>query len=208
MAAKRTNQSQLSSSPKQDLSPISNAAASALGSLSNTVDFVKQTWAGFGLPTAMAPTVDVAELDKKITDLKAVEQWLEVNQALLRTSIQTLEVQRNTIAAVQAFGKSLKQEKPVDASLAPVLENNLLGVDTQAWWNMLQGQFNQIAQAALATPSNSFASTMAKTATKAATAAATKAATKAVTTAATKVAAHAATKMAKAATQAVTRKRG
>lgn len=141
--------------------PVSNAAASALGSLSSTVDFVKQTWAGFGLPAAMAPTVDVAELDKKITDLKAVEQWLEVNQSLLRTSIQTLEVQRNTIAAVQAFGKSLKHDKNAETPSMPTFETILPGVDTNAWWNMLQGQFNQIAQTALGSEMTKAATKMA-----------------------------------------------
>jgi hypothetical protein len=161
-------------------STVGNAALAALGSLNSTVDFVRQTWAGMGLPTALAPTVDVAELEKKITDLKAVEQWLEINQSLLRTSIQTLEVQRNTIAAVQAFGNTLKKDgKDSEKSTLPGIESMMPGVDTQAWWNLLQGQFNQIAQSALGSDSkSSLKSNMTQAAKKMATQVATQAAGK------------------------------
>src|SRR5262249_3840909 len=52
------------------------------------------------LPSMMVPTLDVDELDKRIGDLRAVEQWLALNAGMLRASIQTLEVQRNTIATL------------------------------------------------------------------------------------------------------------
>jgi hypothetical protein len=165
-------------------SAVGNAALAALDSLNTTVDFVRQTWAGLGLPTALAPTVDVAELDKKITDLKAVEQWLEVNQSLLRTSIQSLEVQRNTIAAVQAFGNTLKDPQSGHKTSVPTSNPLMPGVDTNAWWNMLQGQFNQIAQSAL----NPAQTSIKNTVTRAAKKMAADVATQVVTQAATKVA--------------------
>ncbi|HUL67003.1 MAG TPA: PhaM family polyhydroxyalkanoate granule multifunctional regulatory protein [Burkholderiaceae bacterium] len=56
------------------------------------------------LPSMMVPTLDVDELDKRITDLRAVEQWLALNASILRASIQTLEVQRNTIATLRTLG--------------------------------------------------------------------------------------------------------
>jgi len=52
----------------------------------------------------IAPTLDVAELDKRIADLRAVEQWLNLNLSMLRTTVQSLEVQRNTIATLKSFG--------------------------------------------------------------------------------------------------------
>jgi hypothetical protein len=59
------------------------------------------------LPSMMVPTLDVNELDKRIADLRAVEQWLALNANMLRASIQALEVQRNTIATLQTLGASM-----------------------------------------------------------------------------------------------------
>jgi hypothetical protein len=59
------------------------------------------------LPSMITPTMDVAELDKRIADLRAVEQWLNLNMQMLRTTIQTLEVQRNTIATLKSMGGAL-----------------------------------------------------------------------------------------------------
>ena len=56
------------------------------------------------LPSMITPTLDVGEMDKRIADLRAVEQWLNLNATMLRTTIQTLEVQRNTIATLKSFG--------------------------------------------------------------------------------------------------------
>lgn len=59
------------------------------------------------LPSMITPTLDVDELDKRIADLRAVEQWLNLNTSMLRTTIQSLEVQRNTIATLKSFGGSM-----------------------------------------------------------------------------------------------------
>jgi len=55
----------------------------------------------------MNPTTDLDELDKRISDLKAVEQWLNVNLSMLRATIQGLEVQRGTIATIKSFSSNL-----------------------------------------------------------------------------------------------------
>lgn len=52
----------------------------------------------------MAPMASVEELDKRITDMRAVEQWLKLNLNLLQSAIQALEVQRATLATLKAFG--------------------------------------------------------------------------------------------------------
>ncbi|AJX32135.1 PhaM family polyhydroxyalkanoate granule multifunctional regulatory protein [Burkholderia oklahomensis] len=52
----------------------------------------------------MAPLASVEELDKRITDLRAVEQWLKLNLGMLQSAIQALEVQRATLATLRAFG--------------------------------------------------------------------------------------------------------
>lgn len=59
------------------------------------------------LPNMFAPTLDVNELEKRITDLRAVEQWLELNASILRTTIQSLEVQRATIATLKGISGAM-----------------------------------------------------------------------------------------------------
>ncbi len=59
------------------------------------------------LPSMIAPTLDVEELDKRIADLRAVEQWMNLNLSMLRTTVQSLEVQRNTIATLKSFGGAM-----------------------------------------------------------------------------------------------------
>ena len=59
------------------------------------------------LPSMLAPTLDVNELDKRIADLRAVEHWLELNVGMLRTTIQSLEVQRATIATLKGISGAM-----------------------------------------------------------------------------------------------------
>lgn len=77
--------------------------------MTDTLDFVKNLWGsmavpGMNLPGLAVPTLSVEELDKKISDLKAVEAWLNVNMSMLRGTIQALEVQRGTIATLKSMG--------------------------------------------------------------------------------------------------------
>lgn len=90
-------------------SGLQNLGIGALnvGNLLDTVEFVKNAWSAFGVPSSLAPTVDVDELDRRITDLKAVEQWLTMNLNLLKASVQALEIQRGTIATLKAYGAML-----------------------------------------------------------------------------------------------------
>lgn len=74
------------------------------------------------LPNMIAPTLDIDELDKRIADLRAVEQWLQLNAAMLRTTIQSLEVQRATIATLKQVGGAMLSPmsgKPEAAAAAP-----------------------------------------------------------------------------------------
>lgn len=101
---------------------------SPFAAMGETFDLMQKMWGGMGVPTPgnfasiaglpqqmpsmLAPTVDVGELDKRIADLRAVAQWLELNASMLRTTIQTLEVQRATIATLKGIS---------GAMLAPIL---------------------------------------------------------------------------------------
>ena len=51
----------------------------------------------------VAPTLNVEELDKRISELKAVHFWLDQNGKALGATIQALEVQKMTLATLQGM---------------------------------------------------------------------------------------------------------
>ena len=69
-----------------------------------TMELVRKAWASFSLPPNMAPTMDPDEVARRVSELKAVEQWLVMNLTMLRGTIQALEIQQGTLAALRAFG--------------------------------------------------------------------------------------------------------
>ena len=102
------------------------------------MDFMQKVWGGMGMPPGnlapiagmpqrvpgmLAPTVDVDELDKRIADLRAVQQWLELNAAMLRTTIQTLEVQRATIATLKGISGAMDSWRPSASASVQRSEN-------------------------------------------------------------------------------------
>ena len=51
----------------------------------------------------VAPTLNVEELDKRISELKAVHFWLDQNSKALGATIQALEVQKMTLATLKGM---------------------------------------------------------------------------------------------------------
>jgi hypothetical protein len=108
-------------------------------------EFLKKLWGPMGLPMPgmVTPTLDVAEIDKRIAELKSVETWLTMNLNLLKMSIQGLEMQRATLSAMQgmqAAGAGAAKagaeatQQAADAANAGAAGNPF----AEAWWNMLQ----------------------------------------------------------------------
>lgn len=64
------------------------------------------------------PGVDIDELEKRIKDLKSVENWLSMNHNILKTTIQGLEVQHATLLALKSFGEAMtpKTDESADSS--------------------------------------------------------------------------------------------
>lgn len=89
--------------------PFSGSEIPGMNAMGDTLSFVKKLWGNMQVPGMVAPPMSVDELDKKIQDLKTVESWLTVNMNMLRGTIQALEVQRATLAALQSIGESFAQ---------------------------------------------------------------------------------------------------
>ena len=83
-------------------------SATNLGSLVPGFDFLQglMKTGGTAMPGIgqwIAPTLDPAELQKRIDELRTVQFWLEQNSKLLGTTIQALEVQRMTLATLKGM---------------------------------------------------------------------------------------------------------
>ena len=80
-----------------------NAAGQMPGQFPFTTDTSKAA-GGFG---SAFPGLDVDELEKRIKDLKSVENWLNLNLSILKSTIQGLEVQHATMMALKSFGDAV-----------------------------------------------------------------------------------------------------
>lgn len=76
------------------------------------LEMLKSMWGTLStpLPGFVAPTLDADELEKRIKDLKAVEGWLKTNLGMLQMTIQGLEVQRATLAALKAAAEAGRRQ--------------------------------------------------------------------------------------------------
>jgi hypothetical protein len=59
------------------------------------------TAAPFPNPAAMFATLDPAEINKKIGELKIIENWLAMSLSFMQMSIKTLELQRASLEALR-----------------------------------------------------------------------------------------------------------
>jgi hypothetical protein len=112
-----------------------------------------------GLPSMMMPTLDPNELEKRINDLRTVEHWLDMNRALLHTTIQTLEMQRNGLIALQSMARSAQAGSAAagfghadQGAGEPAASAQPVAFNPAQWWGALQEQFARVASAAAAEP--------------------------------------------------------
>lgn len=135
--------------------------------------------AGAAMPAVgqwVTPTIDPAELEKRINELRTVQFWLEQNARMLATTIQALEVQRMTLSTLKNMNVRMtdlrealtirRPETPAAgaAAAAPAAEAKEAAppaeegaaapaaagaVDPMQWWGALTRQFTELATNAL-----------------------------------------------------------
>ncbi len=185
---------------------------------------------GFAAGMPMTPPMNPEDLERKIAELRSVENWLKLNLSMLSSTIQGMEVQLATIATLRSFASSMgassaggtegpsalevmlglrPQSRTGEASAftspftapfsvpgaaqqpaaqaqttqtpqqtsqpdAPASSAETadaaaaIPAAAQAWWNMLQQQFGQVAAATAASMAGSDAGTASKRTTKSA----------------------------------------
>jgi hypothetical protein len=127
--------------------------------------------AGQSLPSIgqwVAPTLDPAELERRINELRTVQFWLEQNAKMIGTTVQALEVQRMTLGTLKTmnvqmgdlsealkvrpmsemFQAAASAAAPAPAPAAPEPAAPP-AVDPMQWWGALTQQFTELATQAM-----------------------------------------------------------
>jgi len=77
------------------------------------LEFMQKMWnpLSFPMPGMGMPTVDVQEVQRKISELKTVETWLTMNIGFIQMTIKTLEMQK---AALESLAAAAVKPKPAE----------------------------------------------------------------------------------------------
>jgi len=125
----------------------------------------------------IAPTLNPDELEKRISELKTLQFWLEQNARMIGMTVQALEVQRMTLSTLQSMNLPMADlrnaltlptapaapaaatpppapPEPPPAATAPSeapAEDPAkpAGVDPMQWWGALTQQFTELATKAM-----------------------------------------------------------
>jgi len=124
----------------------------------------------------IAPTLNPDELEKRISELKTLQFWLEQNARMIGMTVQALEVQRMTLSTLQTMNLPMADLRsaltlptaPAAAAAAtppatppapsppePATSTAAdapakpAGVDPMQWWGALTQQFTELATKAM-----------------------------------------------------------
>ena len=126
------------------------------GNMFNPLESFNQAWRTMQTASPLPPTMSVADLEKRIAELRTVEQWLNLNLGMLRTSIQTLEVQKGTLQALSGLSALMSPDaaqaamgsSPGHAAAGPDSATGAMDTAQQLskqWWDVLQAQLAQLS---------------------------------------------------------------
>ena len=117
----------------------------------------------------VAPTLNPEELEKRISEMKTLQFWLEQNARMIGMTVQALEVQRMTLSTLKSMNLPMADLRnaltlptvppaeppaappPAPAAAAPAEEAAPAkpAVDPVQWWGALTQQFTEIATKAM-----------------------------------------------------------
>lgn len=96
-----------------------------------SMEMMRNAWQGMakagGFEQVLGANISPQELEKRIADLRAVEQWLRMNLSMLSSTIQALEVQQATVSTLNSF-LSTVSSNPNDAGNTPSPLEVALGI--------------------------------------------------------------------------------
>jgi hypothetical protein len=102
----------------------------------------------YPLQALMFPVLDPKEIEKKISELEAVEHWLKANLNMLGLTIKSLQYQRAMLKGGEKFREELGADHAAKAAPGAPGENPAMWA-----WNMMANAGKTGMQAAAAKPS-------------------------------------------------------
>ena len=115
----------MASDPKQPDSPGAPAAGFPF-SPQDALEFMQRMWNPLGIampgfgpappatpagmpfpnPSAMFAALDPAEIDRKIAELRIIENWLTMSVNMMQMSIKTMELQKASVEAMRGSSRA------------------------------------------------------------------------------------------------------
>ncbi len=76
-------------------------------------EFFQKMWnpVSFPIPGMFQPTMNVVEVENKIRELQAVENWLKMNLTFVQMTVKTLEMQKSALQTIQESAKQAPPDK-------------------------------------------------------------------------------------------------
>jgi hypothetical protein len=77
-------------------------------------EFFQKMWnpMSFPIPGMFQPTMDAAEVEKRIRELQTVESWLKMNLNFVQMSVKTLEMQKSALDTINETARQTTDPKP------------------------------------------------------------------------------------------------
>ncbi len=76
------------------------------------LEFMQNMWNPMGLPLPgmIAPTIDPQEIDRKLAELRSVENWLKMNLAFVEMTVKTLEMQKSALETLSGKASETRRD--------------------------------------------------------------------------------------------------
>ncbi len=101
---------------------------------------IRKIWSAMGVPTpgVAMPTLDPAEIEKRLGELRSVETWLTLNLNMLRMTIQGMELQLSAVKAMHAMPGELGAAAKDSSGAGAPGADNATGMMNWPWTAMQQ----------------------------------------------------------------------
>lgn len=109
--------------------------------------FVKNLFAQSGVPGFAVPPMSEDEIDKKLAELKQVENWLTLNLNVLKGQMQALEGQRALVKNFTQAAAAFAQAGAAPAEAKPVIPPEAM-MNPAKWLEAMQAHMQPFVQAA------------------------------------------------------------
>jgi hypothetical protein len=105
----------------------------------------------YPLQSLMFPVLDPKELEKKISELEAVEHWLKANLGMLQLTIKSLQYQRAMLKGGEKFQEEIAANTEANKKAASGEDEGPSSDNPAMWaWNMMSRAGESVAKAAAA----------------------------------------------------------